>query len=281
MSALLRFAPSPNGYLHLGHAYSALRTARWAEELGGTMLLRIEDIDTARCKPEFTTAIFEDLDWLGLTWPEPVMVQSQRFDIYSDAAAKIERMGLLYPCFCSRAEIAAHAVGHDPDGAPLYPGTCRHLSAAERDERLAAGERPAWRLNMQAAIALAGDVAFPESPRTDIKAPAPVTANPARWGDVILVRKDTPTSYHLSVVVDDAAQGITHVTRGEDMQAATDIHVLLQRLLGVPTPIYIFHPLLLDADGRKLAKSRQSQSLRDLKADGWTAEAVRRAVGFG
>jgi len=244
------------------------------------MLLRIEDIDTTRCKPEFTAAILEDLAWLGLEWPEPVMVQSQRFPAYRDAAAKIEQMGLLYPCFCSRADVAAHAKGHDPDGAPLYPGTCRHMSAAERGRRLAAGEQPAWRLDMQAAIERVGPLGFAQMSTGNPDLTEPVQAQPERWGDVILVRKDTPTSYHLSVVVDDAAQAITHVTRGRDMEAATDIHVLLQRLLEFETPIYGFHDLLLDDDGRKLAKSRQSKSLRDLRAEGWSATDVRRAVGL-
>lgn len=244
------------------------------------MLLRIEDIDTTRCKPEFTAAIFEDLDWLGLTWPEPVMVQSQRFAVYREAAAKIEQMGLLYPCFCSRSDIAARAQGHDPDGAPLYAGTCRHLSAADRGRRLAAGEKPAWRLDMQAAAGRVGPLTFPQMSASDPHLSDTVTARPERWGDVILVRKDTPTSYHLSVVVDDAAQEITHVTRGEDMQAATDIHVLLQHVLAFETPIYGFHDLLLDADGRKLAKSRQSKSLRELRAEGWAAADVKRAVGL-
>jgi glutamyl-Q tRNA(Asp) synthetase len=244
------------------------------------MLLRIEDIDTTRCKPEFTAAIFEDLHWLGLGWPEPVIVQSERFEIYRQAAARLQLMGLLYPCFCTRAEIAAHAVGTDPDGAPLYPGTCRHIAAATRERRVAAGERPAWRLDMQAALARSGPLAYPLMSAEEPLITESIKVQPERWGDVTIVRKETPTSYHLSVVVDDAAQEITHVTRGKDMEAATDIHVLLQRLLGLGTPAYGFHRLQLDSDGRKFAKSRQSRSLRDLRRQGWSAQDVRRAIGF-
>lgn len=244
------------------------------------MLLRIEDIDTVRCKPEFTAAISEDLHWLGLDWPLPVMVQSQRLSVYADAAARLRARGLLYPCFCSRADVGAHAHGHDPDGAPLYPGTCRHLAQADRERRLQSGERAAWRLDMEAALAATGAVSFNTFDPSGSPELMPVAADPSRWGDVILVRKDTPTSYHLSVVVDDAAQDITHVTRGEDMAAATDIHVVLQRLLGLPSPAYAFHPLVREDDGRKLAKSRGSKSMRDWRREGRTAADIRRALGF-
>lgn len=276
---VLRFAPSPNGYLHLGHALSALVTWKAADLLGGMALLRIEDIDRQRCKPEFAQAIVEDLAWLGLTWPEPVLLQSERFDIYADAANRLRDMDLLYPCFCSRADIATAATGTDPDGAPLYPGTCRHLSNAERIERLERGEPVQFRLDTEAARARTGMLTFSVLGPTVLDRPQIRYARPERWGDVVLQRKDTPTSYHLSVVVDDAAQGITHVTRGRDLEAATDIHVLLQMLLGLPGPIYHFHRLLLGDDGEKLAKSKGSQSLRDLRAEGWTPEDVRRAVG--
>ncbi len=277
---LLRFAPSPNGYLHLGHALSALVTWDAAQKLGGTAYLRIEDIDRNRCKPEFTEAILEDLAWLGLAWPEPVLVQSERFDFYADQANRLRDMDLLYPCFCTRAEIAEHAAGTDPDGAPLYPGTCRHLSNAERIERLERGDPVQFRLNTEAALARTGMLTYSVIGPTISDRPQIRYARPGRWGDVVLQRKDTPTSYHLSVVVDDAEQNITHVTRGRDLEAATDIHVLLQMLLGLPTPYYHFHRLLLGDDGGKLAKSRGSQSLRDLRAEGWTADDVRRAVGF-
>ena len=276
---ILRFAPSPNGYLHLGHALSALVTWDAAALLGGIAHLRIEDIDVQRCKPEFTQAIFEDLAWLGLDWPEPVLVQSERFDLYADAANRLRNADLLYPCFCSRAQIVEAADGKDPDGAPLYPGTCRHLSNAERIERLERGDAVQFRLDTEAARERTGMLTYSVIGPTLHDRPQIRYARPERWGDVVLQRKDTPTSYHLSVVVDDAAQGITHVTRGRDLEAATDIHVLLQMLLGFSTPIYHFHRLLLGDDGEKLAKSKGSRSLRDLRDEGWTPEDVRRAVG--
>ena len=276
----LRFAPSPNGRLHLGHAYSALFTADGAARLGGRFLLRIEDIDLTRCKPEFTEAILEDLKWIGLSWPEPVMRQSERFSLYAGFGARLKGLNLLYPCFCSRSEIAAAAHGTDPDGAPLYPGTCRHLSDVAVRVRLDQGQQPQWRLKSDAAMAFAGPLTYRRAQPTPEQPAMEVAARPERWGDVVLQRKDTPTSYHLSVVVDDEAQGITHVTRGRDMEAATDIHVLLQALLEFSTPVYTFHELLLDDEGRKLAKSRGSKSLADLRAEGWTAEDVRQRLGF-
>ena len=278
---VLRFAPSPNGRLHLGHAYSALVTWNAAAQLGGTALLRIEDIDAERSKPEFVADIMEDLAWLGLEWPEPVMLQSQRMDAYADAGNHLRNQGLLYPCFCSRSEIAAAADGTDPDGAPLYPGTCRHLDRGEQIERLERDDPVQFRLDTEAAIARAGMLSFTVVGPLVTDRPQIRYARPERWGDVVLQRKGTPTSYHLSVVVDDAVQGITHVTRGRDMEAATDIHVLLQMLLGLPSPIYHFHRLILDDEGKKLAKSKGSQSLADLRAQGWTPEDVKRAVGLG
>jgi len=275
-----RFAPSPNGRLHLGHAYSALFTARSARLLGGTFLLRIEDIDRQRSKPEFVAALFEDLAWLGLDWAEPVLMQSTRFAAYEAAAERLSDMGLLYPCFCSRAEVAERASGRDPDGAPIYDGRCRHMAEAEIERRLGAGEVPQLRLNMGRAAAMAGMLTFTQCQPQVIDRPQVRYAQPMRWGDVVVVRRDTPTSYHLSVVVDDADQAITHVTRGRDMEAATDIHVLLQMLLGLPSPIYTFHPLILDATGDKLSKSRGSQSLADLRAAGRTAAALRAELGF-
>jgi glutamyl-Q tRNA(Asp) synthetase len=278
---ILRFAPSPNGLLHLGHAYSALVTWNAARLLGGTALLRIEDIDAERSKPEFVAAIMADLAWLGLDWPEPVLRQSQRMDAYADAGNHLRGQGLLYPCFCSRSEIAAAATGTDPDGAPLYPGTCRHLDRGAQIERLERGDPVQFRLDTEAAMARAGMLTFTVVGPLVTDRPQIRHARPERWGDVVLQRKGTPTSYHLSVVVDDAAQGITHVTRGRDMEAATDTHVLLQMLLGLPSPIYHFHRLILDDEGKKLAKSKGSQSLADLRAQGWTQADVRRAVGLG
>ena len=277
---ILRFAPSPNGLLHLGHALSALFTWRAAAQLGGIALLRIEDIDIARCKPEFTEAIFQDLHWLGLAWPEPVWRQSDRFAAYAGAAEQLRGLGLLYPCFCSRTEMAARATDIDPDGAPLYTGTCRHLSKAEISTRLTRGDPVQYRLDLQRAVTMVGPLTFTIVGPSVTDRPKIRYAKPERWGDVVLQRKDTPTSYHLSVVVDDAAQGVTHVTRGRDMEAATDIHVLLQFLLGLPSPIYAFHKLLLGDDRKKLSKSRGSPSLRDLRDAGWTPEAVRQHLGF-
>jgi glutamyl-Q tRNA(Asp) synthetase len=279
-SPVLRFAPSPNGLLHLGHAYSALYTWNAARLLGGSALLRIEDIDAERSKPEFTAAILDDLHWLGLDWPEPVLQQSDRMDVYAEAGNRLREQRLLYPCFCSRSEIAAAATGTDPDGAPLYPGTCRHLDRGEQIARLERGDPVQFRLDTGTAMDRAGMLTFTAVGPLVTDRPQIRYARPQRWGDVVLQRKGTPTSYHLSVVVDDAAQGVTHVTRGRDMEAATDIHVLLQMLLGLPSPIYNFHRLILDDAGRKLAKSKGSESLADLRAKGWTPEDVRRAVGI-
>lgn len=282
MSPIFRFAPSPNGYLHLGHAYSALFTADAAKAAGGSMLLRIEDIDRARCKPEFDAAIIEDLHWLGLTWPEPVMRQSERFEAYFEAARTLRKRDLLYPCFCSRSAIALAATGTDPDGAPLYPGTCRHLSDTEVAERIVAGKQPQYRLRMDAALKQTGHlmVSEPAVSGDRLLLGAKRAAHPERWGDVVLVRKDTPTSYHLAVVVDDAAQGVTHVTRGMDLHAATDVHVVLQKLLDLPSPYYIHHELVVDDTDQKLSKSRTSTPLRTLRAEGWTPDDVRHRLGF-
>jgi glutamyl-Q tRNA(Asp) synthetase len=274
---ILRFAPSPNGFLHPGHAFSALFAADIAERLGGNLLLRIEDIDLERCRPEFTEAMLEDLDWLGIRFEGEVRVQSQHFGEYRAAA---QRLGdLLFPCFCSRAEIAAAAHGTDPDGAPLYPGTCRRLPARERERRIASGDAHAWRIDMARAVAEAGVLHWTElDPET--LAPQRLKADPMAWGDAVIVRKDTPTSYHLSVVSDDALQGITHVTRGRDLRAATSIHRLLQRLLSLGEPLYCHHRLILDAERRKLAKSRGSLSLRDLRRAGLSAAELRTSLGF-
>ena len=277
---VLRFAPSPNGRLHLGHAYSALYTWNAARLLGGTALLRIEDIDAERSKPEFAQAILDDLEWLGLDWPEPVMLQSDRLDIYAEAGNHLRAQGLLYPCFCTRAELTIDATGVDPDGATLYPGTCRHMDRGAQIERLERGDPVQFRLDVEKAMDRVGTLTFSAVGPLITDRPQVRYARPERWGDVVLQRKGMPTSYHLSVVVDDAAQGITHVTRGRDMEAATDIHALLQLLLGLPSPIYNFHKLILDDDGRKLAKSKGSESLADLREKGWAPEDVRRAVGL-
>lgn len=277
---VLRFAPSPNGLLHLGHAFSALHTWQAAALLGGVALLRMEDIDIERCKPEFAQAILDDLSWLGLSWPQPVMVQSERFDVYAAAANRLRDADLLYPCFCSRSEIAAAAKLADPDGAPLYPGTCRHLDRGAQIERLERGDPVQFRIDSAAAMARVGMLTFSVVGPLVTDRPQIRYARPERWGDVVLQRKGTPTSYHLSVVMDDAEQGITHVTRGRDMEAATDFHVLLQMLLGLPTPIYSFHKLILDDAGAKLSKSRGSTSLADLRAQGWTGQDVLTSLGF-
>jgi glutamyl-Q tRNA(Asp) synthetase len=286
---VLRFAPSPNGRLHLGHALSALTNEALALRFGGRLLLRIEDIDLARCRPDFVAAIMADLDWLGIRFERPVRHQSQHFDDYRHALGVLSARGLVYPCFCSRQDIRRDVAAWqaasgqpwpvDPDGAPLYLGRCRAISPAEARDRIAAGEPHVLRLDLQAALASAGDgLGYRMFDGEGHEFGIPV--DPARWGDIVLARKEVPTSYHLSVVVDDALQGVTHVVRGQDLDAATDIHVLLQRLLGLPTPRYHFHPLLLDEDGRKLAKSRASTSLDELRAAGATPSDIRRRLGF-
>ncbi len=286
---VFRFAPSPNGRLHLGHAYSALLNADFARRLDGRLLLRIEDIDTTRCRPEFEAAIHEDLAWLGLAWEQPVRRQSEHFDDYRTAFQRLKGRGLVYPCFCSRRDIATAVTcreveagqpwPRDPDGAPLYPGTCRILSRPEIERRIAAGEPHAWRLDQVALQRLMlGPYSYGRFDREGRE--ERVVTDPWRWGDAVIVRKDTPTSYHLSVVVDDALQGVTHVVRGQDLEAATDLHVLLQAILGLPTPLYHHHGLLLDPEGDKLAKSRQSQSLAELRAAGVTPQDIRQRLGF-
>ena len=278
---ILRFAPSPNGHLHLGHAYSALFTDFWAKRLGGIFLLRLEDTDITRCKPEFADAIIEDLHWLGLDGPDKSMVQSARFPVYAAADDRLRALGLLYPCFCSRSEVLDHAIGTDPDGAPLYGGTCRHLGESEIAERLERGDPVQYRLHSTEAIAMTGPLSFTIAGPTPLDRPQIRYARPELWGDGVIQRKGTPNSYHLSVVIDDAAQKITHVTRGRDMEPSTDIHVLLQMLLGLGQPLYTFHKLLLGDDGKKLSKSKGSPTLRSLRESGWSAADVRREIGFG
>ena len=281
---VLRFAPSPNGRLHLGHARSACIGFDVACRLGGRFLLRIEDIDLSRTREEFVSAIFEDLRWLGLSWEEPVLRQSQHFADYQAAADKLKSLGLLYPCFATRSEIiAAQSEKTDPDGAPLYPGLHKHLGADEILRRIDAGELFAMRLHMDRAIAhalnKAGSDAFAYWELDEDLRPNRTTIDPARWGDVILQRKDVPTSYHLSVVVDDARQGITHVVRGRDLQLSTDVHRLLQILLDLPEPRYHHHALVLDASGRKLAKSAGDTAIAELRRQGFTPLDIRRLAG--
>jgi len=272
-----RFAPSPTGHLHLGHAHSALVGWRAAREAGGRFLLRVEDIDRTRCRPEFTAAILADLAWLGLDWDGEVRLQSQHFAEYRAALDRLAQQGLLYPCFCSRAAIKAEVMHadqapHRVDG-PRYPGTCRALAPAERERRVAVGERFALRLDAARTVALTGPLWWQD------EITGRVAADPASHGDVVLARKDMPTSYHLAVAVDDAAQGVTLVTRGEDLFAATHVHRLLQALLGLPVPRWRHHPLLTDASGRRYAKRDRALSLRALRAAGHTPQAVRAMAG--
>ena len=286
---VLRFAPSPNGYLHLGHAYSALLNADMARELGARLLLRIEDIDANRCRPEYEAAIYEDLAWLGIAWQKPVRRQSWHLDDYATALADLEAQGLIYPSFESRSEISAFVAERDrggrwprdPDGAPLYPGLGRKLSAAERERRLDAGEPYAVRLAVDAAVARTGVLTWTETGAGPQGQTGLITAAPQMWGDVVLARKDAPAGYHLAVVVDDALQGVSDVVRGQDLFWSTSIHRLLQALLGLPEPNYHHHRLVLDSDGRKLSKSDEATSLRELRAAGATPLDIRRMVGLG
>jgi glutamyl-Q tRNA(Asp) synthetase len=281
---VFRFAPSPNGYLHLGHALSALINFEMARAAGGRFLLRIEDIDVARCRPQYEPAIYEDLAWLGITWEEPVRRQSAHLDEYHAALVRLD--GLVYPSFETRGEIArliAERERHapwprDPDGAPLYPGDARSLSVAERQRRMETGEAYALRLDMAAALARTGPLTWVETDGAGKS--RSVEATPQAWGDVVLARKETPTSYHLSVVIDDAQQGVTHVVRGQDLFASTSVHRVLQALFGFPAPAYHHHRLILDADGRKLSKSTRATALRALREKGASAADIRRMVGL-
>lgn len=270
MTITTRFAPSPTGLLHLGHAHAALTAWRTARAAGGRFLLRIEDIDPTRCRAEFSEAIFEDLAWLGLDWDGPVRRQSEHLPEYRTAVETLAARGLVYPCFCTRADIAREiaasaAASHGPDG-PLYPGTCRALSAEARAARIEAGTPHAWRLDM--ARADRPGLTFREHGRT-------LACHAAQFGDAVLARKDAPASYHLCVVHDDALQGVTLVTRGEDLLPATHLHRLLQALLDLPTPDYAHHPLLRDAEGRRLAKRDRAATLRSLRQAGTSPDQVR------
>ena len=286
---VFRFAPSPNGHLHLGHAYSALLNFDRARETGGRLLLRIEDIDATRCRPEFETAISEDLAWLGITWETPVRRQSEHLADYRAALDQLSTLGLVYPAFESRAEIARLVAARevagpwprDPDGAPLYPGDARSLPASERSRLIDTGAPYALRLDMAAACRRVSGPSWNELGEGPDGERGTVAARPEAWGDVILARKETPTSYHLSVVVDDALQGVSEVVRGQDLFHATSVHRLLQVLLGLPEPGYRHHALIRDGDGRKLSKSSRSTGLRELRAAGATAAKIRRLVGLG
>lgn len=274
-----RFAPSPTGYLHLGHAHSALAAWRRARAGNGRFLLRLEDIDGARCRAAFAAGIVEDLAWLGVDWDGPVRVQSEHLGEYRAVLEALQGRGLLYPCFCTRADIqrelaASAGAPHGPEG-PVYPGTCRRLSAGERARRVAAGEAHALRLDMAAAISAAG-----RALRFRDEGVGEVVADPGPFGDVVLARKDVPASYHLCVTHDDAVQGVSLVVRGVDLLPATHVHVLLQALMGWPTPDYAHHGLLVDAAGKRLAKRDRAATLRDLRAAGMSAAAVRALAGW-
>jgi glutamyl-Q tRNA(Asp) synthetase len=277
-AVVTRFAPSPTGLLHLGHAHAALFAWTAAAAAGGRFLLRIEDIDRQRCRAGFERDLLDDLAWLGLVWEQPVRRQSDHFDEYRAALARLEALELVYPCFCSRKDIAEaggapHAAA-DGREAPLYPGRCRTLPADVRARRLAAGDRYALRLDVARAQVLAGPLTW------DDRVAGRQPATPERLGDVVLARRDCPTSYHLSVVVDDALQGVTLVTRGTDLFTATHLHRLLQALLALPTPTYHHHALLTGLDGRRLSKRDGAQALRALRAAGYRPEQVRELAGF-
>ena len=287
---VLRFAPSPNGELHLGHALSALLNADMARQSGGRLLLRIEDIDLARCTPAFEQGIRDDLVWLGISFEQPVRRQSEHFADYEAALDTLRAMGLLYPAFMSRGEIRAHIAAHeadhgpwprDPDGAPIYPGTDRRLDAGEQHARMTSGEPFAWRLDMARALeGLGKPLTWQETGSGPAGETGTISADPSAWGDVVLARKETPASYHLCVTVDDARQGVTHVVRGQDLFHATSIHSLLQELLGLDEPVYHHHRLILGEDGRKLSKSLKDTSLASLRAAGMTPDDIRRLAGL-
>jgi glutamyl-Q tRNA(Asp) synthetase len=266
-----RFAPSPTGYLHLGHVRSALEGWLAARRDGGRFLLRVEDIDQTRCRADYAAAIIEDLEWLGLLWDGPVRRQSEHFDDYRAALDRLAGMGVLYPCFCTRREIRDEIAraGDAPQGeaGPVYPGTCRNLASSERTSRIAAGADFALRLDVPTAVDRTGPLDWSECDQR-------IVAEPGSQGDVVLARKDAPASYHLAVTVDDALQGVTLVTRGADLFAATHVHRLLQALLGLPTPGYRHHPLLTDASGRRLAKRDRAMTVRAMRATGTTPAQV-------
>jgi glutamyl-Q tRNA(Asp) synthetase len=279
--SIFRFAPSPNGRLHLGHAYSALFTAQQARLHEGRLLLRIEDIDRARCKPEFAEQALADLEWLGVSWSQPVRYQSRHMHEYTVIIDRLERLGLLYPCFCTRAKLANVQGPKDPDGTTVYPGYCRLMTRADRSRRMTAAEPYALRLDMAKAIVAASPhLSFRESGTGPDGETGNIACTPQVWGDVILARKDIATSYHVAVVHDDAVQGITHVTRGIDLFHATSIHRVLQSILKFPAPAYVHHKLISDDTGRKLSKSFGDRSLASLREQGITAAEIREHLGF-
>ena len=285
IARVFRFAPSPNGYLHRGHAYSALVNQRAAQATDGRLLLRIEDIDLPRARPEFEAAIYEDLEWLGLRWEEPVLRQSERFDAYAEALAALDKLDLLYPAFLSRSEIAAAAPPgssslRDPDGALLYPGPERDWPQAKRRAAMESGAPYSLRLDMARALAVVETLSWLEADPLDAAPTATQAANPAAWGDVVLARKELPASYHLSVVVDDAFQRVSDVVRGLDLQPSTSVHRLLQALLGLPEPRYFHHRLILDETGAKLSKSRGSETIRARREAGESAETLIAGLGL-
>lgn len=285
-----RFAPSPNGELHLGHAYSALLNQQMAKAAGGRLLLRIEDIDTTRCTPEFEAGIYRDLKWLGLGWEEPVRRQSGHFADYQAVLDRLIGQELVYPAFMSRGEIRAFIADsekrgrnwpRDPDGVPLYPAADKALPVKERRRRIAENAPFAWRLDVDAAMAHVGkDLSWAEFVDETLSATRQIEARPQDWGDVIVARRDIPTSYHLAVVVDDALQDVSHVVRGQDLYAATSMQRLLQEVLGLPQPGYFHHRLVLGPDGRKLSKSLGDTGLAALREAGASPDDVRRLVGL-
>jgi glutamyl-Q tRNA(Asp) synthetase len=283
-----RFAPSPTGFLHLGHAYAALVAFDTAKQAGGRFLLRIEDIDAGRCRSEFEQAAFDDLHWLGVAWQKPVRRQSQHFADYAKALHRLQEKGVIYPCFCTRKEIEAEvaravSAPHPEDSsAAIYPGTCRGLSPQQREQRIAGGQSYALRLDCTKALMLIAhdELRFDERGHGPNGETGVQRARPELLGDVVIARKDFPASYHLAVVVDDALQGVTLVTRGEDLFSATHVQRLLQALLSVPTPAYAHHRLLLDARGRKFSKRDNAVTLRSLRASGATPDDIRLRIGM-
>ncbi|TGP53920.1 tRNA glutamyl-Q(34) synthetase GluQRS [bacterium M00.F.Ca.ET.230.01.1.1] len=285
-----RFAPSPNGELHLGHAYSALLNQQMAAQAGGRLLLRIEDIDITRCTPEFEAGLLRDLEWLGLRWEQPVRRQSEHFAEYQAVLDRLIAEELVYPAFMSRGEIRAFIAEtekrgrgwpRDPDGVPLYPPLDKALPARERRRRIAENMPFAWRLDVEAAIArVSAGLSWAEFTDETMSATRAIEAKPRAWGDVIVARRDIPTSYHLAVVLDDTLQGVSHVVRGQDLYAATSVQRLLQELLGLPQPRYFHHRLILGPDGRKLSKSFKDTGLAALRQAGLSPQDVTRLVGL-